>query len=52
MTKEIADFILSLNDDQLDFFEDRAAIFEFEGGMDTDLAESNAMLATKNNFNI
>lgn len=48
----IADFILSLNDDQLEFFEERAAILEFEANQDTDQAEFAAMQMTKDYFNI
>ncbi len=52
MTNEIADFILSLNNNQLEFFEERAAILEFDGGFTKDVAEIEAMIQTKRYFNI
>lgn len=52
MTIEIADFTLSLNNNQLEFFEERAAILQFDGGFSKDVAEIEAMIQTKRYFNI
>lgn len=52
MKQAVADFILSLNDNQLEFFEERAAILEFEANHTTDQAEEASMQMTKEYFNI
>ena len=38
-------FVLKLNDEQREFFEERAAIYEFEGGLDKENAELKAVEA-------
>lgn len=52
MTEAMADFILSLNNNQLEFFEERAAILQFDGGFTKEVAEIEAMIQTKRYFNI
>jgi hypothetical protein len=46
MVKLIENFVRSLNDNQLEYFNERAAIREFEGNMDTVTAEYLAMVDT------
>ena len=38
-------FVLKLNDEQREYFEERAAIYEFEGGLDKENAELQAVEA-------
>ena len=38
-------FVLKLNDEQREYFEERAAIYEFEGGLDKENAELKAVEA-------
>ena len=52
MIEAVADFILSLNNNQLEFFEERAAILEFEGEFTTEVAEIEAMIQTKKYFKL
>ena len=39
------EFVLKLNDEQREYFEERAAIYEFEGGLDKENAELKAVEA-------
>lgn len=45
----VSEILASLNDDQREDFEERAAIIEFDGGLDRTLAEALALLCVLHN---
>lgn len=52
LSKPISDFLDTLDYDQVEFFEERAAILEYDGGYSRDVAELEAIIQTKKFFNI
>ncbi len=48
----VAAFVSTLNEDQLEFFQERAGIAEFMGGADREQAERLAMALTQTRFGL
>ena len=48
----IEEFIDSLNENQREFFEERAAILEYDAGLQKDIAEIEALIQTKRFFHL